>query len=186
MPGLIEQQIASGSTQRTVAKIAESTEVAAGASPSPRSRLPSMARLARADAMAPITTNSVAEGDTRPAHVAPAIHAAPPVASSLSHQPKPGSAEPINPVKVKTITVKAGNVQTAMLVPISPAPTAMVAPPHFAKSAPAACSGCATRSGEAGRPRGLSRGLGELRPGHDRLGHAASSASARPVAHSGR
>ena len=134
---LIEQQIASGSSQRTVAKIAESTEVAATQS-KPTVPLPSMARLARADTMAPITTNNVAEGDTGPAHVAPAIHAAPPVASSLSPQPKPGSAEPINPVKVKTITVKAGNVQTAMLVPISPAPTAMVAPPHFAKSAPAA------------------------------------------------
>ena len=130
---LIEQQIASGSTQRTVAKIAESTEVAAAAAqPKPTVPPPSMARLARADAMAPITTSSVAEGDTSPA---PAIQAASPVASSLSPQPKPGSAEPINPVKVKTITVKAGNVQTAMLVPISPAPTAMVAPPHFAKSA---------------------------------------------------
>ena len=40
-------------------------------------------------------------------------------------------------MKVKTITVKAGNVQTAMVVPMSPSPTAMVAPPHFAKSAPA-------------------------------------------------
>jgi D-alanyl-D-alanine carboxypeptidase len=133
---LIEQQIAGGSTQRTVAKIAENTEVAAvAAQPKPTIQLPSMARLARADAMAPIATNRVAEGDAGPAPAAPAMHAAPPVASSLSPQPKPGSAEPINPVKVKTITVKAGNVQTAMLVPISPAPTAMVAPPHFAKSA---------------------------------------------------
>ncbi|MGB9368345.1 MAG: SPOR domain-containing protein, partial [Xanthobacteraceae bacterium] len=120
--------------QRTVAKIAESTEVAA-TQPKPTVQPPS---LARADAMAPIATNAVAEGDTSPAPPAPAIHAAQPVASSLSPQPKPGSAEPINPVKVKTITVKAGNVQTAMVVPISPAPTAMVAPPHFAKSAPAA------------------------------------------------
>ncbi len=134
---LIEQQVASGSTQRTVAKIAEGTEVAA-AQVKPTIQLPSTPRLARADAMAPIATNVIAEGDTSPAQTAQAIHAAAPVASSLSHHPKPGSAEPINPVKVKTITVKAGNVQTAMLVPISPAPTAMVAPPHFAKSAPAA------------------------------------------------
>jgi D-alanyl-D-alanine carboxypeptidase len=57
-------------------------------------------------------------------------------ATALSRQPKPGTAEPINPVKVKTITVKAGNVQTAMLVPLTaPAPQATVAPPHFAKSA---------------------------------------------------
>jgi D-alanyl-D-alanine carboxypeptidase len=57
-------------------------------------------------------------------------------ATALSHQPKPGSGEPINPVRVKTITVKAGNVQTAMLVPLTaPAPQASVAPPHFAKNA---------------------------------------------------
>ena len=133
---LIEQEIAGGATQRTVAKIAEGTEVAA-AQAKPTIQPPSMARLARADAMAPIATNGIAEGDTSPAPVAQAIHAASPVASSLSMQPKPGSAEPISPVKVKTITVKAGNVHTAMVVPISPAPTAMVAPAHFAKSAPA-------------------------------------------------
>jgi D-alanyl-D-alanine carboxypeptidase len=139
MRALIEQQIASGSTQRTIAKNAEAAEVAAAAAqPKPTIQPPSMARLARADAMAPITTNSVAEGDAGPAPIAQATHAAPPVASSLSPHPKPGSAEPINPVKVKTISVKAGNIQTAMVVPISPAPTATVAPPHFAKNAPTA------------------------------------------------
>src|SRR5262245_4881302 len=96
---LVEQQIASGTTQRTVAKIAESTEVAA-AQPKPTIQPPSMARLARADTMAPLAANNVAEGDASPAPAAPAIHAVPPVASSLGPQPKPGSAEPINPVKV--------------------------------------------------------------------------------------
>ena len=42
-------------------------------------------------------------------------------------------------MKVKTITVKAGNVQTAMLVPlVAPAPTATVAPSNFAPNAVAA------------------------------------------------
>jgi D-alanyl-D-alanine carboxypeptidase len=139
MRGLIEQEIASASTQRTVAKIAESTEVAA-VQPKPVIQLPQTPRLARADAMGPITTNSVSEGDASSATDTRAMQAAAPVAAALSPQPKPGSAEPINPVKVKTITVKAGNVQTAMVVPISPAPTASVAPPHFAKSAPAAAA----------------------------------------------
>jgi D-alanyl-D-alanine carboxypeptidase len=137
MRGLIEQEIASASTQRTVAKIAESTEVAA-AQPKPTIQLPSAQRLARADTMAPVAAHPVAEGDASPAPDTRAIQAAAPVASALAPQPKPGSADPINPVKVKTITVKAGNVQTAMVVPMSPAPTATVAPPHFAKSAPAA------------------------------------------------
>jgi D-alanyl-D-alanine carboxypeptidase len=137
MRGLIEEEIASASTQRTVAKIAESTEVASAQS-KPTIQLPHTPRLARADAMSPIPASTISEGDANPAPDTRAMQAAPPVASTLAPQPRPGSAEPINPVKVKTITVKAGNVQTAMLVPISPAPTAMVAPPHFAKSTPAA------------------------------------------------
>src|SRR3954451_22564913 len=85
--------------------------------------------------MVPLAAHTLPQGDTNSASDTRAIQSPPPVAAALTHHPKPGSAEPINPVKVKTITVKAGNVQTAMLVPISPAPTAMVAPPHFAKSA---------------------------------------------------
>jgi D-alanyl-D-alanine carboxypeptidase len=139
MRGLIEEEIASASTQRTVAKIAESTEVAA-AQPKPVIQLPQTPRFARADAMVPFAAHTVPQGDTNSAPDTRAIQAPPPVAATLTPQPKPGSAEPINPVKVKTITVKAGNVQTAMLVPMSPAPTAMVAPPHFAKSAPAAAA----------------------------------------------
>jgi D-alanyl-D-alanine carboxypeptidase len=136
MRGLIEQEIASASAQRTVAKIAESTDVAA-VQPKPALQIAQPPRFARADAMAPAAANTVSQGDTNAAPDMRAIQAPPPVAAALAPQPKPGSAEPINPVKVKTITVKAGNVQTAMVVPISPALTAMVAPPHFAKSAAA-------------------------------------------------
>jgi D-alanyl-D-alanine carboxypeptidase len=137
MRGLIEEEIASASTHRTVAKIAESSDVAA-VQPKPVIQAPQPPRFARADTMAPDAANTVSEGDTNSATDTRAIQAPLPIASALTPPPKPGSAEPINPVKVKTITVKAGNVQTAMMVPISPAPTAMVAPPHFAKSAPAA------------------------------------------------
>jgi D-alanyl-D-alanine carboxypeptidase len=139
MRGLIEQEIASASTQRTVAKIAESTEVAA-VQAKPVVQVAQPPHFARADTMAPIAANIVPQGDTNSASDKRAIQAPAPVAAALAPQPKPGSAEPINPVKVRTITVKAGNVQTAMVVPISSAPTAMVAPPHFAKSAPAAAA----------------------------------------------
>ncbi|MEJ0076443.1 MAG: serine hydrolase [Alphaproteobacteria bacterium] len=138
MRGLIEQEIASASTQRTVAKIAESAEIAA-IQTKPAVQVAQPPRFARADAMPSIASNAVPEGDTNSAPDTRAIQA-PPVGAAFAPQPKPGSAEPINPVKVKTITVKAGNVQTAMMVPISPAPTAMVAPPHFAKSTPAAAA----------------------------------------------
>ncbi len=143
---LIEQQIASASTQRTVAKIEEAKDVAAvaGKTPEPQVQaqlqpkpLPqpvSQARFARADAMGPVAIAPASEAETPAAAVSQAF--APQAAPTLSRQPKPGTAEPITPVKVKTITVKAGNVQTAMLMPLTgPALQATVAPPHFAKSA---------------------------------------------------
>jgi D-alanyl-D-alanine carboxypeptidase len=140
---LIEEQIASASTQRTVARIEESKDVAAipARTPEPQVQVQAQslpqpvpqARLARADAMGPAFAPA-AEAETPAAAVSQAF--TPQAAPVLSRQPKPGTAEPINPVKVKTITVKAGNVQTAMLVPLTgPAPQASVAPPHFAKSA---------------------------------------------------
>jgi len=130
---LIEQQIASASTQRTVAKIAETSEVAAAKTPEPQAQPHAQPRLARADAM-PAVANLATEVTEA---LAPAGKPQP--VTLAAPQPKPGSGEPINPVKVKTITVKAGNVQTAMLVPIiSPAPQATVAPAHFARNTAAA------------------------------------------------
>ncbi len=138
MRSLIEQQIASASTQRTVARIEEAKDVAAVPAKvaEPAAALPhAQPRLARADAM-PALTGFAAPAEAAPAPAAESQTAAALAATALSRQPKPGTAEPINPVKVKTITVKAGNVQTAMLVPLTaPAPQATVAPPHFAKSA---------------------------------------------------
>ena len=134
---LIEQQIASAATQRSVARIEESREIAAVApkAPEPVAQPQPLAppRLARADAM-PAIAQFVAPAEAAPA-AAESQTAAVLAATALSRQPKPGSGEPINPVKVKTITVKAGNVQTAMLVPLTaPVPQATVAPPHFAKT----------------------------------------------------
>ncbi|MEN3381210.1 MAG: D-alanyl-D-alanine carboxypeptidase [Hyphomicrobiales bacterium] len=160
MRSLVEQHIASASASRTIAKITESNEPAIAAakpaepvkvaepkiaaepkiSAEPKvtveqpkvasePKTPFEQRFARADALggapdseepASATTGAVA---TQPTGV-------------VSRTPKPGSGEAITPVKVKTITVKAGNVQTAMLVPlVSHAPQASVAPPSFAPSA---------------------------------------------------
>jgi D-alanyl-D-alanine carboxypeptidase len=142
MRSLIEQQIASAASQRTVAKIEESKEVAAVQpklaeaqmqvrSVEPVAQPQVHQRLARADAM-PTIAQFVAPAEAAPVASESATVLA---ATALSRQPRPGSGEPINPVKVKTITVKAGNVQTAMLVPLTaPAPQASVAPPHFAKT----------------------------------------------------
>src|SRR5205085_6084926 len=62
MRGLIEEEIASASTQRTLAKIAESTDVAAAPTKAPVHA----PRLARADTMAPAVANLVSEGDASP------------------------------------------------------------------------------------------------------------------------
>jgi D-alanyl-D-alanine carboxypeptidase len=87
--------------------------------------------LTRADAMAPMT---VASTSAEPEQGDAADATPPQPAPALSRAPKAGSVEPISPLKVKTITVKAGNVQNAMLVPLTnPAPQATVAPAHFAK-----------------------------------------------------
>src|SRR5439155_9524090 len=89
-------------------------------------------RFARADMMAPMVS-SAPETTEEPASVATvAVPAATQPAAVLSRTPKPGSGEVITPVKVKTITVKAGNGQTAMLVPlVSHAPQARGAPANF-------------------------------------------------------
>ncbi len=131
MRELVETQIASAAPQRTIAKVTEAAEVAAvAAKPMPQSP-----RLARADAMGPVATANLASiGEASPA---PRMEAsAAQAASAFSQQPRPGSAEPISPLRVKTISVKAGNVQSASLAPLtSPSLAANVAPAHFARSA---------------------------------------------------
>jgi D-alanyl-D-alanine carboxypeptidase len=154
MRALLEQHIASASGNRTVAKITESgTEAAAtvpvASAPPKISRPETVVRPAevaaakpeirpiRDDVMLPIVTAPTEATDPSIA----AAHAAVQAAPAPARAPKPGSNEVINPVRVKTITVKAGNVQTAALAPlVAPLPQATVAPAHFAKNTPAPLS----------------------------------------------
>ena len=139
MRGLIEQHIASASSQRTVAKILDSSELAAAkaAAPAPAPKIATAEPvLARPDAMASIRVASAPIRSTETSNPAPEQASLPAPQPVLSRAPQPGSGEPINPVKVKTITVKAGNVQSAVLVPlVASAPQATVAPAHFAPAA---------------------------------------------------
>jgi D-alanyl-D-alanine carboxypeptidase len=139
MRGLIEQHIASASSRRTVAKIVEATDLAVAKAAAPAPAKIAEPALARPDAMAPVSVASAPLRTPEAASPAPEQgSSAPQPAPALSRAPKPGSGEPINPVKVKTITVKAGNVQSAVLVPlVAPAPQATVAPAHFAPAAAA-------------------------------------------------
>ena len=119
MRALIEQHIASASTNRTRRQDRRERPTCPR-SPQSEARGPATSPScgsSRADVMAPVAVASmpVEKAET------PAPR---PVQSALRRPhfarraPKPGSGEPINPVKVKTITVKAGNVQTATLLPL--------------------------------------------------------------------
>jgi D-alanyl-D-alanine carboxypeptidase len=131
MRALIEQHIASAATNRTVAKITDTADVTASAKSvvtAPVVGAPAAEpRLLRDDvalAAAPAEKPEVAAAPTQPQQVA-----------SLAKPALSGSTDPISPVRVKTISVKAGNVQTASLYPlVTPAPQATVAPAHFAKN----------------------------------------------------
>jgi D-alanyl-D-alanine carboxypeptidase len=146
MRALIEQHIASAAVNRTVAKISEGADATVTASAKPALAAPAAAapavtapetRLVREDAAPTVVaaaSERLAVAAAAPAPVQPAAQPSP----SLARPPLSGSTDPIAPVRVKTITVKAGNVQTASLYPlVAPAPQATVAPAHFAKGAPA-------------------------------------------------
>jgi D-alanyl-D-alanine carboxypeptidase len=154
MRALIDQHIASAATARTVAKLGEAADVTASAKPvttAPVVTAPAAPepRLTRDDAVPTVMAAAPAE---KPELAAPATAPAQP-AASLAKPLLSGSTDPIAPVRVKTITVKAGNVQTASLYPlVTPAPQATVAPPHFAKTGPAHGSASAPTSTAATMP----------------------------------
>jgi D-alanyl-D-alanine carboxypeptidase len=144
MRSLIEQTIASAAITRSAAKITETSEVTASTkAPEPRAPEP---RVARDDSSAPRILRDDAPARIAASAPADKLEPASPVAAASltataasARGPQPGSGEPINPVKVKTITVKAGAVQTASLGHlVMPAPQASIAPPHFAQNAPVA------------------------------------------------
>jgi D-alanyl-D-alanine carboxypeptidase len=127
MRNLIEHHIVTASTQRTVAKIAEAPAAAPAVAP-PKAAEPKIAELPKIAEPKPMRTDSV------PIVTAPPAPAEKPLAA---FRPAPGSNEPIKPVAVKTITVKAGAIQTAALAPlIAAVPHATAAPSHFAKAVP--------------------------------------------------
>jgi D-alanyl-D-alanine carboxypeptidase len=105
MRQLVEQHIGDGATVRTVAKIVEAPETrVASVEPKPQA-LPQ------------------AQPQIRPQAEAAAVVAA----------QAPASPQTIQPVRVKTITVKAGAVTSSILVPlVASAPQATVAPREFA------------------------------------------------------
>jgi D-alanyl-D-alanine carboxypeptidase len=124
MRSLIEQHIVMASAQRTAPKIAE-VPVAAPPVVAPKAAEPP--KLAEVKTM---------RTDAAPPVVVPAPVPEKPLAG---FRPALGSNEPIKPVAVKTITVKAGAIQTAALAPLIAAmPHAAAAPPHFAKALPPA------------------------------------------------
>jgi len=130
MRDLIEQHIAEASPQRAVPMIAEAIE-----SEPARAKT----RVAAADPAARIPS-----GEPAPKARADATPAA---AIAL---PRTGSAEPIQPIPVKTITVRPRVIQSSVLGPlVAPAPQANVAPPPWAAPGPAAVAAPSSVTAEA-------------------------------------
>ena len=114
MRGLIAEYIGEASTRRTVPMIAE----AADSEPAPTKARPSAVQ---------------SEKQLAAAGPAPKTRTDPQGATSPMLPTAQGSAEPIQPIPVKTITVRPGTIQAASLSPlVAPAPQATGAPSHLA------------------------------------------------------
>jgi len=102
MRQLVEQHIGDVATVRTAAKIVETPETRV-ASVEPKAQIQTQAQPRPPQADTPIVVAAQA----------------------------PASAQPIQPMRVKTISVKAGAVTSSVLVPFTSAPQATVAPAEF-------------------------------------------------------
>jgi D-alanyl-D-alanine carboxypeptidase len=132
MRDLIEEHIAEASTQRSVVPIAEAIEPepvrakarVASADPVARAAADPVARLAAEEPVARIASGEPAPKARPNAAVVPGAAAA---------VPRPGSAEPIQPIPVKTISVRSRVIQSTALAPlVTSAPQANVPPPWAA------------------------------------------------------
>jgi len=143
MRALIEDKIQVASTRRTVGKIAEApsaneprVRAAAAAEPIPAPiARPDDAPQAKPEPVRTPAPTVVAAAAGTPVPLPPA-RADTTTTAAVPPRPAPGSTEPIQPVRVKTIAVRPGNVQTAALGPITaPQPTASNAQLHMPSSA---------------------------------------------------
>lgn len=145
MRNLLAENLEKGATKRTVAAITErnpadgNVEVAEAVS-APRAAEPVQGAVASAEPAAPATTRSA-----KPSLLAAAAAAVPPMPrGEAKPEPAPltsgaiqtqqiatipGSAEPMKPVKVKTVQVKAGPMKLASAGPAQPAPPVTAAIP---------------------------------------------------------
>jgi D-alanyl-D-alanine carboxypeptidase len=178
MRGLLAENLSKGATSRTVAAITErngadaQTEVAEAA-PQPKSapapveqqeaavspdtwtppamRTPPTAKVAAALAQA---TAAVPPAQPRVEQKAePKIEPAPLTAGLIQTQPigtVPGSSEPMKPVKVKTVHVKAGAMKLASAGPSQPAPAIIASAPQ--PIVPETSSAVVAKAAEATRP----------------------------------
>ena len=154
MRGLIEQKISLASLKRTAPKIVEIAD-AGVAFPMPiGSPAPAMQPApAPQPAAAPAQAERLVERPVRVASTAATVPAKPDTRSastSQSDQPSPGSTEPIKPLLVKTLSVKAGPVRTAS------APMSLLAPEPMATR---------TQNGEAAQVQTVSDAMPPSPPG---------------------
>jgi D-alanyl-D-alanine carboxypeptidase len=178
MRGLLAENLSRGATKRTVAAITErnggdaQTEVAEAAPPpkpasapveqqeaavSPDSWTPPAMRTPSASkvtaALAQVTAAVPPAQPKVEQKAEPKIEPAPLTAGVIQTQPigtVPGSSEPMKPVKVKTVHVKAGTMKLASAGPSQPAPGIIASAPQ--PIVPETSSAVVAKAAEAARP----------------------------------
>ena len=199
MRNLLAENLEKGATTRTVAPVierngADSVEVAdaseaparqapqAAAAPAPeQAARPRFSALAAATAAMPPAQHKpepkAIEAKIEPAPLTNGVIAGPPLALI------PGSSEPMKPVRVKTVQVKAGAVKVASAAPVQAAPqvtSAVAARAYAAATPPAGATGAALATAEAARPELPPQPAG-YGTGNGILGVLPASAAAAPV-----
>jgi D-alanyl-D-alanine carboxypeptidase len=176
MRELISEQIAHASTKRTAPMVAGADRpeakaepnVAARAEPKPESKV--AAKPEPKAAAKPEPRYAVASATNVPVRFEPAPKAEPAAAAASATSPvATGSTEPIRPVLVKTLTVRAGPqtaslAPTQMAAPAAPAPAGQTTPPAKAEAparaeAPAQAEPAARPETMPARPAGARPGV---------------------------
>jgi D-alanyl-D-alanine carboxypeptidase len=205
MRNLLAENLDKGATKRTVAAITERNPVdgnieVADAAPASRPAEPVQSSGAVASAE-PALAAAPATRSARPSLMAAAAAAVPPMPIRAEPKPEPapltsgviqtqqiaaipGSAEPMKPVKVKTVQVKAGPMKLASAGPSQPAPpvtAAIPARPEVAETSSAVVAKAAdTGRTDAARPALLPQPANHG-TGQGVLGVLPASALAQPL-----
>jgi D-alanyl-D-alanine carboxypeptidase len=195
MRNLLAENLDKGATRRTVAAITERNvaqdgpEVAEDSRPAPTVQVQGAVQVASAAPEAVIPAPRPAAPITRSAAAEPKPEPGPFNSGNIESKPlllMPGSAEPMKPVRVKTVMVKSAPIKLASAVTAPPVTSAIPAARHEpAETSNAAIARAETKAEALQQPAGFGTGqgvLGVLPASGLSPKHAQAMASAEPTA----